>query len=153
MPRFTTESLLPRPPAEVFTYITNLENWTTFTGYGPLPGIKSATAPGPLALGTSVRVQDTDGTTHNEVITLFEPPHRYAVRMELVPPASYLMAHILEEINMHPYGQGTKIVRTFTTVPRNAFTGFAVWLITFLFLRPAVQKHDATVLGVLGAPK
>ncbi len=149
MPTFTTVSTNPASPEANFTFVTNLENWPTFTGFGPLPGIRRATANAPLALGTRVRVENTDNSVHQEIVTAFEPGRRYAVRMEVVPPASWLMRHIDEELLLEPVEAGTRVHRRFTTVARSWLTAPVVWFITFFLLKPAVLKHDAVAAQAL----
>lgn len=150
MPCFVTESLNTSSPSASFDYVTTLANWATFPGYGPMPGIVRASATGPLGLGVRVRVENTDGTVHHERVTAFEPARRYAVRMELVRPASWLMRHIDEEVCFEANGAGTRVTRRFETVPRSFLTAPLVALITRFLLRPAVEAHDRVVANALG---
>lgn len=150
MPRFVTESRNPSSPSACFQYVTTLANWSTFPGYGPMPGIVRASAPGPLALGVRVRVENTDGSVHHERVTAFEPPRSYAVRMELTPPASWLMRHIDEAVEFDADGVGTRVTRRFHTVPRSFVTAPLVALITRFLLRRAVEAHDRVVARALG---
>lgn len=149
--RFTTTGRIDAPPAEVFRFVVTLANWPSFTGYGPLPGIVEASLPPgeALRLGARVRVQNTDGSVHHEVVTAFEPGARYAVRMELGPPASRLMSGIDEEVLLEPDGGGTRMTRRFTTPARSGWTRPVVWLVTHLLLRPAVRRHDRAVAAAL----
>lgn len=149
MPSFVTQSQNRRSPAETFAYITTLANWSSFPGHGPLPAIVRATADEPLRLGTRVRVENSDRSVHHEVVTAFEPERRYSTRMELVPPASYLMKCIDEDVILTPTASGTQVTRRFETVPRSWFTAPLVALITFALLRPAVRKHDRAVAAAL----
>lgn len=149
MPSFVTQSENRRSPAETFAYITTLANWSSFRGHGPLPAIVRASATEPLRLGTRVRVENSDGSVHHEVVTAFEPDRRYSTRMELVPPASYLMKHIHEDVVLTPMDAGTQVTRRFETVPRSWFTAPLVALMTFVLLRPAVRKHDRAVAAAL----
>lgn len=147
MPQFTTHSDNPYTPEQTFAYIIDLTKWSSFPGYGPLPGIVEASVPDgtTLALGARVRVKNTDGSVHHEVVTAFEPGRHYAVRMELSPPASYLMSAILENVWIEPTQSGTHIRRHFETVPRSFLTAPLVWLLTHLLLKRAVIAHDQAV--------
>lgn len=153
MPSFTAISKTAAAPAEVFRFIVTLANWPAFRGFGPLPGITEASTDGgaPLALGSRVRVCNTDGSIHHEVVTAFEPPARYAVRMELGPPASRIMRWIDEDVRLEPVSGGTCIRRRFQTRARSWITAPLVWLVTVLLLRPAVRRHDRAVAAALGA--
>lgn len=150
MPSFVTQSENASTPAASFDYVTTLSNWSMFAGRWPMPGIVSATAPQPLALGVRVRVENTDGSVHHERVTAFEYGRRYAIRMELSPPASWLMQHIDEELVFEAAGEGTRVIRRFETVPRSALTAPFVALITPFLLRPAVEAHDRVVARALG---
>lgn len=59
--RETTASL-----AEIVDHILSPENWTTFKGWGPLPGIRSAALERrtPELVGTKFRVVSTNGDRH-----------------------------------------------------------------------------------------
>jgi len=153
MPSFTTVNRIPVPPADVFAYLVTLSNWPTFTGYGPLPGIVEASLPdgGAIGQGSRVRVRNTDGSVHHEVVTSFVHGERYCVRMELVPPASRLMDRIEEEVALSPVAVGTEIRRRFETFPRSVLTAPLVGIVTHVFLRRAVEQHDRAVAAALGA--
>ena len=167
MPAFTTVSAHPATPEAVFRYIITLSNWPAFTGWGPLPGIVEASLRDdsgrdlPVGLGARIRVRNTDGSVHHEVVREFSPPSaangqrgRYAIRMELSPPASLLMQHIDEIVEVEPEGAGgagTRMTRRVETVPRIFFTWPMVWLLTHLMLKRAVQRHDQAAAAQLSA--
>lgn len=142
---FSTTSAAPGTPEQVFAFITDLANWTSFAGWGPLPGIAEAALPAgeSMRLGARVAVRNTDGSRHHEVVTRFEPGRAYAVRMELTPPASYLMAGIDELVLLSLAAGGTHIERTFSVRPRSVLTYPMVWFSTHVMLRRAVLAHDA----------
>lgn len=148
MPSFTTTDEFPCSPSVIFDGIVDLTKWSAFQGYGPLPGIREATLPvgEQLGLGSRVRVLNTDGSVHHEVVRIFEPHRRYSVVMELSPPASYLMNRIEEDIELTetPAG-GTRMTRTFTTVPRSILIAPHVWLLTHGLLRRAVIRHNQRI--------
>jgi hypothetical protein len=139
-------------PDEAFAFVVDLSRWPLFRGFGPLPGIVEATCEGPMALGSRVRVRNTDGSVHTEVVAGFEPGHRYAVRMELVPPASQVMASIEEEVTFEPVAGGTRVRRRFVATPRAWFTTPLAWLFGGFLLQHAVLRHDAAVAAALGRP-
>lgn len=144
MPTFTTESTLPAPPERVFAYIVDLSKWPLFTGYGPLPGIAEASVEGgTVGLGSRIRVRNTDGSVHHEVVEVFEPGRRYVIRMELAPPVSYVMASIHETVALEPEGDGTRMRRTFVVTPRSWLTAPIAWLFGGVLLPRAVERHNA----------
>lgn len=148
MPIFTTVNDVRMPPPQAYAAILDLANWPLFRGYGPLPGIAEATLPegGPIVAGSRVRVRNTDGSVHHERVVELVPDARYRVTMELVPPASWWMARIDEDVRLEPIPSGTRILRRFETVPRFGLAWPVVWAITQL-LRRAVERHDRAVRG------
>jgi hypothetical protein len=156
VPAFTTRSDVPVRPEAVFAHLTDLAAWSSFRGWGPLPGIVSARVAdgaggsGRLSLGARVRVENTDGSVHHEIVEEFDPPRRYRVRMELAPPASKILARIDEAIDFQAVQGGTRVVREFVVTPRSRWTAPLAWLVARLFLRRAVQAHDRAVAAALG---
>lgn len=152
MSGFVTVSQTTRPPAETFAYIVDLTNWPSFRGWGPLPGIVSAELVGGgshLAAGARVRVTNTDGSIHLEVVEELVVDRRYRVRMELGSPANRLLAQIDEIVELAPSANGTRIVRSFEVTPRSLWTAPLAWLIAKVFLRRAVLAHDLAVARAL----
>lgn len=147
MPWFETHSEVARPPAEAFAFILDTSKWPLFRGYGPLPGIVSAEVEGGgrVELGARVRVTNTDGSVHHEIVEELVPDRRYRVRMELVPPASRVLARIDETVELSPTPAGTRIRRRFEVTPRSALTAPVAWFVARVLLRRAVLSHDAAV--------
>ena len=114
----------------------------------PLPGIVEASLPDGerMGPGARVRVRNTDGSIHHEVVCAFEPGRRYAVRMELSPPASILMDRIEEDVELAetPEG-GTRVTRRFVVTPRSLLTAPIAWFIAQCILRKAVEAHNRVV--------
>lgn len=147
MPSFETSSTTAAPPDAAFAFILDTSKWSLFRGYGPVPGIRAATlvddAP---RVGARFRVENTDGSVHHERITVFEPPRRYAVTMEVTPPASYMLAGIDELVELEPTPDGgTRIFRRFDVRPAGFWAWPTTWLVARIFLPRAVAAHDAAV--------
>jgi hypothetical protein len=150
MPTFTIESHTPLPPAATFAFICELSRWPLFRGYGPLPGIVEASVEGGVVgLGSRIRVRNTDGSVHHEVVEVFEPPRRYAIRMELQPPVAYIMASILEEIDLEADGTGTRMRRRFVVTPRSGLSAPVAWLFGGVLLPKAVEAHNAAAAAAM----
>ena len=68
--QFTITRLFQVAAPRLFDFTNDDVNFTTFTGYGPIPGITQARyqTPGPPRLGALRRVLKTDGTEHVEEI-------------------------------------------------------------------------------------
>jgi hypothetical protein len=154
MPFFVTEVILRRPPGEVFDFICDLSRWPLFRGYGPIPGIEEARLPegDAMAVGSRVRVRNTDGSVHHEVVTRLEPGRAFAVRMELSPPASLVLARIEETVDLTPVPGGTRMVRSFTTTPRSSLVAPLAWLVGAVLLRKATEAQNRRVARILAVP-
>jgi hypothetical protein len=74
-------------PGEIASQILDLANWTSFTGYGVLPGITSAEfeVRTPDVVGTRIRVTNTDRSSHVEEIVEWRPDRRVRLDMKESP--------------------------------------------------------------------
>jgi hypothetical protein len=148
---FQTRTDVATRPGLAFAHIIDLDAWPTFRGFGPVPGIVEAklvngTTVGP---GSRIRVTNTDGSVHHEVMQVFEHGRHVTIQMELTPPASYVMAGIEERVDVEAQGDGTRITRTFIVRPRWFFTAPIGWLIAHGFLHRAVVRHNEAVRAAL----
>lgn len=151
MASFQTRTDVATRPGLAFAHIIDLGTWPKFRGFGPVPGIVEAklvngTTVGP---GSRIRVTNTDGSVHHEVMRAFEVGRHITIQMELTPPASYVMAGIEERVDVEAHGEGTRITRTFTVRPRWFFTAPIAWLIAHGFLHRAVVRHNEAVRAAL----
>jgi len=99
-----TSVKISKPTAQVFEFITNLENQKKLSSY--ITGIQVSE---PLKVGTRYKIQTTSmghvNETLNEVVS-FEPNKRFGVKTFAPPPASDVTnTYILEED-----GGGTKLI-------------------------------------------
>lgn len=140
--RFVCREMLPEPPEAIAATILDLSQWPRFTGYGPLPGIRSAEfeVRTPEVVGTRIRVISTDGSTHVEEIVEWRPAERIVQRMSgFSPPLSTLATEFVETWEFERGAAGTKVTRTFELHPRSNWVRPAVWLISVL-LKHAVKR-------------
>src|SRR5204862_6286733 len=96
---FTCRETLPLSPADIAGQILDVAKWPEFTGYGPIPGIKSAEfeARTPEVVGTRIRVTNTDGSTHVEEIIEWQPDARLVLHTtDFSPPLARLAARLVE---------------------------------------------------------
>lgn len=144
MASFTIHTALRCTPDQAFAGILDLTRWPSFRGSGPIPGIVEASLPegASMGLGARVRVRNTDGSVHHEVVTTFEPGRRYSVAMEVSPPASYVMETILEDVVLEAVPGGTAMTRRFELRPRTWFLAPLAWVMTHVFLKRAVVAHN-----------
>jgi hypothetical protein len=151
---FQTRNDVAIRPGLAFAHIVDLDAWPQFPGFGPVPGIVDAKLVNGATVGpgSRIRVTNTDGSVHHEVMKRFEVGRHVTIEMELTPPAAYVMAGIDERVDVEAHGAGTRITRRFTVRPRWFFLAPVAWVIAHVFLRRAVGRHDAAVRAVLEAP-
>jgi hypothetical protein len=140
---FACTETLPLAPEEIAGQILDLANWTSFTGYGPLPGVKSATfeTNSPCVVGTRIRVTNTDRSSHIEEIVEGEPARSVRLCMrEFAPPLSLLASHFEETWEFERLSDGTRVVRSFRLFPRSLAGRPLLWLISRL-LKLAIARH------------
>ena len=99
-----TSVKISKPVAQVFEFITNLENQKKLSSY--ITGIQISE---PLKVGTMYKIQTTSmghvNETLNEVVS-FEPNKRFGVKTYAAPPASDITnTYILED-----EGGSTKLI-------------------------------------------
>lgn len=142
-------------PETIAAQILEIENWPKFGGYGILPGIRKAAfeTRTPDIVGTRIRVESTDGTSHVEEILEWEPSRRLHLRMaEFSPPLSRLATHFDEIWTFERHGDETRVRREFQLHPRSAVTRWLLLLISVL-LRRAVDRHLAQMAEVESAQR
>ena len=140
---FSCTASVPLATEEIANHILDLANWTSFTGYGPLPGIRAAEfeARPPGVVGTRIRVTNTDGSGHVEEIIEWHPDHSLRLRMnEFSAPLSRLATEFVESWAFEREGTATRVTRSFELHPKSTVARPALWLISLL-LRRAIARH------------
>jgi len=136
------------PPAQFFEFITNPQNMTTFVGFGPVPAINKV---GPLTMkdhGTSARyhVENSDGSSHEEEVTVSDPPHRFCLRIgSFSAPYKYFINHIEEKWDCEQNEYGTKARRTFTFFPSSVILTPLIYVAAHLFWHRAVKRNHEMI--------
>ncbi len=139
----TCTETLPLAPEDIARQILDLANWTAFTGYGVLPGIKAAEfeVRTPGVVGTRIRVTNTDGSSHVEEVVEWEPDRRLRLDMkDFSPPLSRLATGFEEVWEFERLDGGTRVTRSFMLYPKTALTRPVLWLISVL-LKRAIARH------------
>jgi len=127
--------------------IFDVENWTSFEGYGPLPGVKQATMISPQGnrVGTVFSVENIDGSSHKEIVEAYSPEIALTLRMyDFSPPLSRLSTHFVEKWDFGSIQTKRQIRREFELYPKSFIWYFPLWLISLL-LRRAVSKHTRMI--------
>ncbi|MEM7373156.1 MAG: hypothetical protein AAF587_31320 [Bacteroidota bacterium] len=92
-------------------------------------------------IGSRIRVQNTDGSTHVEEIYTWNPQKAIGIKLcDFSPPLNKLASHFLEDWQFEERTDGTQVRRAFQLFPRSAFTRPFLWIIS-LFFRKAIAHH------------
>ncbi len=142
-------------PEEICEGIFDVDKWSSFTGYGPLPGIKKVTMESPenSIIGTEFHVENTDGSKHRETILSFDPGKCLVMKMSgFAPPLKHMATHFIERWEFAGAHPSYQITRTFELYPKNALASFPLWLISRL-LKRAVARHTHQIANPLGSDR
>jgi hypothetical protein len=140
---FSCEETLSRTPENIASQILDLANWPAFTGFGLLPGIKTAEFELQTSgiVGSRIRVTNTDGSSHVEEIVEWNPIHQLQLRMQdFSPPLSRLATRFEETWQFQRTAEATQVTRSFELHAKSSFARPILWLIS-LFLRRAIVRH------------
>jgi hypothetical protein len=134
-------------PAEICEGIFDVEKWTGFTGYGPLPGIRKVTKSSRQGahVGTVFNVENTDGSKHTETVQAFDSGKRLVMKMDgFSSPLSRMTTHFIERWDFAGGDPNCHITRTFELYPKSTFATIPLWLISRL-LKKAVERHTRQI--------
>jgi hypothetical protein len=140
---FACEDTLDMLPEQIAEQILDISQWSSFQGYGVLPGITTAEFEirTPEIVGSRIRVLNTDGSSHVEEITEWEPDRRVRLNMrEFSPPLSRLATKFNETWEFSRIGRDTRVVRSFELHATSKVTRLILWVISIL-LKKAVARH------------
>jgi hypothetical protein len=148
--RISIHGFSSQSPQAVCAAFLDFSRWPQFSGYGPLPGIRSAAfeARTPELAGSRIRVHNTDGSSHVEEIVEWMDGQRITLRFdEFQPPLSRIASHFIERWELAPSGGGTRITRSLEFYP----TGFAgrmllipiAWMMRRALLKSVAPEADA----------
>jgi hypothetical protein len=132
----------------ICTEILDTQRWSGFKGYSILPGIERAyfETKTPAWVGSRIKVQNTDGSTHVEEIIEWDVANRIALRFqEFSAPLEYLAACFIEAWEFRPSPEGTEVSRRMTLYPK----GFFGWLMLIpisKLMKKALEKNLADTL-------
>jgi len=133
-------------PHDIAAIFLDLNNWPLFTGYGILPGIKSASfnTQTPEIVGSVIAVICTDNSTHTEEIVNWNIPHSYQLKLaNFSRPLSFFATHFDEKIHFETEDSTTLITRTMDLHPRSFIAYPLLWLIRPLMHKAIIRSHEA----------
>jgi Polyketide cyclase / dehydrase and lipid transport len=118
----TQSVLFSAPPEQVWALLTDINQMSTFSGWGPIPGIAEARwIKGSGEVGSVRLVSNRDGTKHQEEVMTLERPTQIEDRVfALESPLRFMVRDVRDGFSLAPEGQGTRLYRTFTFELRSA---------------------------------
>lgn len=144
--RFVCQTTLAAPPSAIVAQIFHLEQWPSFQGYGPLPGIVRAEfehGPTPDWVGTRIRVENADGSRHTEEVQVWDGQQLVLELASFSPPLAWLASHFVETWCFEVLDAGhTRVLRHFELYP-HSFAGHLCLPVIARLLKQAVQRHLA----------
>jgi hypothetical protein len=136
----------------LFEHCNDDEGVRSFRGWGPIPGVRDVRyLDGPPCLGAARDIINTDGTTHRELFTAFDPPRGFEITIrQVAPPFGILVREIRDTFALTSIGRGAELVRVvhFYLTSKVAYP----LAITFApMMRQALRAHHAAMKSALEA--
>jgi hypothetical protein len=130
-------------PEQICKEIFDVDRWSSFKGYGVLPGISKVIMRSPTnsIVGTEFYVENTDGSKHKETVQSFNTGKCLIMKMsDFTSPIKNITTHFIERWDFADTTSGYRINRTLELYPKNAFASLPLCLISWL-LKKAVARH------------
>lgn len=123
---FKVEKTIKNSPSEICENVLDVSTWSSFDGYGFLPGIEKAfyERRNDELVGSRIRVKNSDGTEHLEEILEWETNKKLVMKIYDFPTAlSYMATHFIEEWNFKKLAKDeTLVTRKFQIYPTSFLT-------------------------------
>ncbi|MDH3627777.1 MAG: SRPBCC family protein [Acidobacteriota bacterium] len=149
---FTVSAQSRLSPEELVEEILDVRNWPGFTGWGPLPGIDSATIIEQTSsrVGTRIAVTNSDGSTHEESVTGYVPDRELVMKIEnFSTPLKNFARYFVETWQFDRREGVTRIERTFELHAKGLIGQLILVPVGFL-LRRAVAAHTKIIAAAGG---
>jgi len=140
---FACQETVALAPEEIAEQILDATKWSSFRGYRPIPGIRSAEFKSRTrnTAGSRIRVTNQDGSSHVEQIVGWQPDRRLRLEMkDFSPPLSRWATRFVETWDFERAGAGTRVVRTLELYARRRATR-PLFCVIALLLKRAVARH------------
>jgi hypothetical protein len=134
---------------EICSAFLDTERWSEFKGYFILPGIREARFEirTPTVVGSRIKVQNTDGSSHVEEIIEWDVFNRIALRFqEFDAPLKYFASHFIEAWGFSKLDNGTEVSRIMTMYPRGVF-GWLMLVPISRLMKKAFEKNLVQLSG------
>jgi hypothetical protein len=143
---FEVEKKIENSPKNICEKVLDVTTWSSFDGFGMLPGIEKAVYEKRTKemIGSRIRVTNSDGTEHLEEILEWAAGRRIVMKIYEFPTTlSFIATHFIEEWNFTKSGKDkTLVTRRFQLFPTSFLTRPLLGQISSL-----MQKSIAKQLG------
>jgi hypothetical protein len=134
---------LRKTPQEICAELLDTGRWPEFQGYSILPGIRNAhfETQTPGMVGSRIKVQNTDGSSHIEEIVEWDAARKVMLKFqEFESPLRNLATHFLETWEFRPSEAGTKVTRRMAMYPKG-LPGWLLLLPISRLMKKAFEKN------------
>jgi hypothetical protein len=140
--RLHVERTIQASPAAVFALALDPIRFpATFTGCGPIPAIRSITLTGPIAVGGTRELANSDGSRLSERITALAAPHRHAYTLTGIrPPLSLLAVRGEADWTFTPVATGTQVSWSYVMTLTSPLAWPVAWPLLRGCLHTAMQR-------------
>lgn len=111
---FEVKEIIKNSPQEICRKVLDVTTWSSFDGYGILPGIEKAEFEKQTEkiTGSRIHVKNSDGTVHFEEVLEWKAGKKIVMKIHEFPTAlSYLATHFIEEWNFEKLEKNKTLVR------------------------------------------
>lgn len=136
--------IMKHSPETICREFLNVDRWSEFAGYSILPGIKRAVFEQriPSIVGSRIRVNNTDGSSHIEEIVEWNEGEKVCMKFqEFSTPLNKIAEYFLEEWRFEQTNIGTKAIRKMKMYPK----GIAGWMLLLtpisLLMKKAFERQ------------
>jgi len=152
--RLHVEHIIRAPPAAVFALALDPQRFpATFTGFGPIPAIRSITLTGPVAVGGTRLLENSDGSRLTERITRLDAPNRHAYTLRGIrPPLSWLAQQGDADWTFTAVAAGTHVSWDYVMTLASPLAWPLAWPVLRGFMRGAMQRCLLAMARALERP-
>ena len=130
-------------PEEICAALLNTERWSEFEGYSILPGIQQAEFETRTSneIGSKIKVQNRDGSSHVEEIIEWDPKQKIVLRFQdFSPPLRYFAKNFYEVWEFTRTDTATEVTRSMSMHPKNLL-GWLLLLPISTLMKKSFEKN------------
>ncbi len=143
----TVQRHLPASATEVFALAVDPARFP-FPGYGPIAAVRTITLDASLAVGSTRKIHNADGSVLTETVTVLDAPRHHAYELSgFVAPFAWLVQLGEADWRLRPAGDGTDVTWTY----RFTLASALAWPLAAPLLHVFMQRAMARSLAAMAA--